>query len=92
MRDITVCSVDPPGCTDIDDALHCRPLSNGNFEVIFVKTLSPFYIINLQSCVVMLDEHFVIRHHRSYAVVPTATQCAASTLCWPNIFVGVLAL
>jgi len=28
-----VCSVDPPGCVDIDDALHVRTLSNGNFEV-----------------------------------------------------------
>lgn len=28
-----ICSIDPPGCTDIDDALHCRSLSNGNFEV-----------------------------------------------------------
>ena len=33
LRDITICSVDPPGCTDIDDALHCKPLPNGNFEV-----------------------------------------------------------
>ncbi|XP_065830187.1 exosome complex exonuclease RRP44-like isoform X2 [Oscarella lobularis] len=33
LRDVCVCSVDPPGCTDIDDALHCRQLSNGNFEV-----------------------------------------------------------
>ncbi len=24
LRDITVMSVDPPGCKDIDDALHCR--------------------------------------------------------------------
>lgn len=30
---LTVFSIDPPGCTDIDDALHCRKLSNGNFEV-----------------------------------------------------------
>ena len=29
----TLCSVDPPGCTDIDDALHVRKLDNGNFEV-----------------------------------------------------------
>jgi exosome complex exonuclease DIS3/RRP44 len=28
-----VFSVDPPGCTDIDDALHCRILPNGNYEV-----------------------------------------------------------
>jgi exosome complex exonuclease DIS3/RRP44 len=25
--------VDPPGCTDIDDALHCKELENGNYEV-----------------------------------------------------------
>jgi len=28
-----VCSVDPIGCKDIDDALHCRILPNGNYEV-----------------------------------------------------------
>lgn len=28
-----VCSVDPPGCKDIDDALHTRLLPNGNYEV-----------------------------------------------------------
>lgn len=33
LRHLDICSVDPPGCTDIDDALHCIPLSNGNFEV-----------------------------------------------------------
>ncbi|XP_047503136.1 exosome complex exonuclease RRP44 [Pieris napi] len=26
LRSICVCSVDPPGCTDIDDALHARPI------------------------------------------------------------------
>ncbi|XP_032512686.2 exosome complex exonuclease RRP44 [Danaus plexippus] len=26
LRSICICSVDPPGCTDIDDALHARPL------------------------------------------------------------------
>jgi hypothetical protein len=25
-------SVDPPGCKDIDDALHVRKLANGNWE------------------------------------------------------------
>lgn len=25
--------MDPPGCKDIDDALHCRILENGNYEV-----------------------------------------------------------
>jgi exosome complex exonuclease DIS3/RRP44 len=33
FRDLNVCSIDPPGCTDIDDALHVRPLPNGNYEV-----------------------------------------------------------
>ncbi|KAL7266696.1 exosome catalytic subunit dis3 [Rhizina undulata] len=32
-RDLLVCSIDPPGCQDIDDALHARPLPNGNYEV-----------------------------------------------------------
>ncbi|XP_074308701.1 exosome complex exonuclease RRP44 homolog A [Silene latifolia] len=33
LRSLRVFSVDPPGCRDIDDALHCTPLLNGNFEV-----------------------------------------------------------
>jgi exosome complex exonuclease DIS3/RRP44 len=33
LRSYPICSIDPPGCTDIDDALHVRPLPNGNFEV-----------------------------------------------------------
>eukprot|EP00887_Chlorella_sp_A99_P004969 scaffold4.g4969.t1 len=33
LRHLTVCSVDPPGCKDIDDALHVRPLPNGNYEL-----------------------------------------------------------
>ena len=28
-----MCSVDPPGCKDIDDALHCIILPNGNYQV-----------------------------------------------------------
>jgi len=33
FRGLEIYSIDPPGCTDIDDALHCRPLPNGNFEL-----------------------------------------------------------
>ena len=33
LRNIVICSIDPPGCKDIDDALHCRVLPNGNYEV-----------------------------------------------------------
>ncbi|XP_031495106.1 exosome complex exonuclease RRP44 homolog A [Nymphaea colorata] len=33
LRHVRVFSVDPPGCKDIDDALHCTSLPNGNYEV-----------------------------------------------------------
>lgn len=33
FRDKLVCSIDPPGCVDIDDALHAKLLPDGNWEV-----------------------------------------------------------
>ena len=33
LRNEHVLSIDPVGCKDIDDALHCKVLPNGNFEV-----------------------------------------------------------
>ncbi|QFZ28895.1 putative exosome complex exonuclease [Clavispora lusitaniae] len=33
LRHKLVCSIDPPNCVDIDDALHAEPLPNGNYEV-----------------------------------------------------------
>ncbi|WPK26734.1 hypothetical protein PUMCH_004094 [Australozyma saopauloensis] len=33
LRDKLVCSIDPPNCQDIDDALHAKPLPNGHYEV-----------------------------------------------------------
>lgn len=33
LRHLCISSVDPIGCKDIDDALHCRILPNGNYEV-----------------------------------------------------------
>ncbi|XP_043218243.1 exosome complex exonuclease RRP44-like isoform X1 [Amphibalanus amphitrite] len=43
LRHVDVCSVDPPGCTDIDDALHCIPLKNGNYEVgVHIADVSHF--------------------------------------------------
>ncbi|KAI8050851.1 hypothetical protein BDF22DRAFT_693710 [Syncephalis plumigaleata] len=33
LRHLNICSIDPPGCTDIDDALHLTPLPNGNYQV-----------------------------------------------------------
>jgi exosome complex exonuclease DIS3/RRP44 len=32
LRDLIVCSIDPIGCQDIDDALHARRLPNGRIE------------------------------------------------------------
>lgn len=32
LREETICSIDPPGCQDIDDALHAKTLPNGNVE------------------------------------------------------------
>ncbi len=43
LRDLLVCSIDPVGCQDIDDALHVRPLPNGNFEVgVHIADVSHF--------------------------------------------------
>lgn len=33
IRHIPVLSIDPPNCKDIDDALHCIELRNGNYQV-----------------------------------------------------------
>jgi exosome complex exonuclease DIS3/RRP44 len=33
LRHLPVLSIDPPGCQDIDDALHCIKLPNGNYQV-----------------------------------------------------------
>eukprot|EP00126_Sphaerothecum_destruens_P011113 Sdes_comp20858_c0_seq9m17701 len=43
FRSLTVCSVDPPGCTDIDDALHCVQLSDGTYQVgVHIADVSHF--------------------------------------------------
>ena len=43
LRHLCICSVDPPGCTDIDDALHYRELDNGNCEVgVHIADVSHF--------------------------------------------------
>jgi len=33
LRHLPILSIDPPGCTDIDDALHCFKMDNGNYQV-----------------------------------------------------------
>ncbi|EGG17840.1 putative exoribonuclease [Cavenderia fasciculata] len=43
LRGEVVFSVDPPGCTDIDDALHVKRLDDGNFEVgVHIADVSHF--------------------------------------------------
>lgn len=43
LRDLLICSIDPVGCQDIDDALHARPLENGNYEVgVHIADVSNF--------------------------------------------------
>jgi exosome complex exonuclease DIS3/RRP44 len=43
LRDLQICSIDPVGCQDIDDALHAKPLPNGNFEVgVHIADVSHF--------------------------------------------------
>ncbi|EGN94814.1 hypothetical protein SERLA73DRAFT_171208 [Serpula lacrymans var. lacrymans S7.3] len=43
LRGLIICSIDPPGCQDIDDALHARRLSNGNIEAgVHIADVSHF--------------------------------------------------
>uniref|UniRef100_A0A915JGH6 Protein DIS3 homolog n=1 Tax=Romanomermis culicivorax TaxID=13658 RepID=A0A915JGH6_ROMCU len=43
LRHLNICSIDPPGCTDIDDALHCRQLDDKTFEVgVHIADVSHF--------------------------------------------------
>merc|ERR1719228_1068582 len=42
-RHLDICSVDPPGCTDIDDALHAFLMENGNYQVgVHIADVSHF--------------------------------------------------
>ncbi|KAG6033760.1 hypothetical protein E4U41_006808 [Claviceps citrina] len=43
LRGLLICSIDPVGCQDIDDALHARRLANGHFEVgVHIADVSHF--------------------------------------------------
>ncbi|KAF8999767.1 hypothetical protein BDQ17DRAFT_1360335 [Cyathus striatus] len=43
LRELIVCSIDPPGCQDIDDALHAKQLPNGNIETgVHIADVSHF--------------------------------------------------
>lgn len=43
FRELTICSIDPPGCTDIDDALHAREIGPGRIEIgVHIADVSHF--------------------------------------------------
>nr|CAH7756255.1 unnamed protein product [Callosobruchus chinensis] len=42
LRDLDICSVDPPGCTDIDDALHCREVGDHLEVGVHIADVSHF--------------------------------------------------
>ena len=43
LRHLDICSVDPPGCTDIDDALHFRKISKDLYEIgVHIADVSHF--------------------------------------------------
>ena len=43
LRELLICSIDPVGCQDIDDALHARQLPNGNYEIgVHIADVSHF--------------------------------------------------
>ncbi|KAF8714246.1 hypothetical protein AX14_012862 [Amanita brunnescens Koide BX004] len=45
LRNLVVCSIDPPNCQDIDDALHARLLPNGNIEAgVHIADVSHFVL------------------------------------------------
>ncbi|KAI5120011.1 hypothetical protein M0805_008472 [Coniferiporia weirii] len=45
LRGLIICSIDPPGCQDIDDALHARQLPNGNIEAgVHIADVSHFVL------------------------------------------------
>ncbi|EGR33437.1 rnb family protein, putative [Ichthyophthirius multifiliis] len=47
LRHLKVCSIDPIGCKDIDDALHCIKLPSGNYEVgVHIADVSHFVKAN----------------------------------------------
>lgn len=80
LRHIDVCSVDPPGCTDIDDALHCRKLDNGNFEVgVHIADVSHFIRPGTA-----LDEEAALRATTVYLVdkrIDMVPELLSSNLC-----------
>lgn len=64
FRNKLICSIDPPGCQDIDDALHAAKLVNGNYEVgVHIADVSHFVKPNTA-----MDDEATIRGTTVYLV------------------------
>lgn len=64
LRHINIVSIDPPGCTDIDDALHIRILDNGNYEIgVHIADVTHFVRSNTP-----IDEEAAARGNTVYLV------------------------
>lgn len=80
LRNLEICSIDPPGCTDIDDALHCHQLSNGNYEVgVHIADVSHFIIPSTA-----IDDEAALRGNTVYLVdkrIDMVPELLSSNLC-----------
>ncbi len=80
LRHLPICSVDPPGCKDIDDALHVRELPSGNLELgVHIADVTNF----LLPMTAMDDEASVrcVPHCAVPAVLCCAVLCCAVLCC-----------
>lgn len=71
LRHLAVCSVDPPGCKDIDDALHVRRLPNGNFELGVRLLLASVSLISGCSCWTVHQQHPLLCNAQLWCLAPS---------------------
>lgn len=80
LTKLPICSVDPPGCTDIDDALHCIQLPNGNFQCgVHIADVSHFIRPNTA-----IDDEARLRSTTVYLVdkrIDMVPELLSSNLC-----------
>lgn len=83
FRKINIFSIDPPGCKDIDDALHCIELKNGNFQIgVHIADVS-FFVKEGTA----LDQEAIKRATTSYLVdrrIDMLPKFLTETLCSLN--------
>jgi len=61
LRELIICSIDPPNCQDIDDALHARLLRMGTSRLAFVSRLftSSLKVLTIPDTDIADVSHFV---------------------------------